>query len=243
MVEGGPLSEQAFKDWSKDVVLFCHITSRVDSDPYQDLLGKKGGQGFPHFAVMNGEGKVLKVHQGARDVDGFRDSVAEATETSVRLGNLAAAAAKGDKAAAKELFFLQLELGHLEYGQAVEASKQLDLSDEEKSGLKGRLATLKVNEVLSGIKTRDEFMTVAAPAFVKMADEGEIPTNEDLLQPFWISQMDWAEQEKDVRVFRRALEVLEKMFGDNPRAKRFFDRRREVLEKLEGGGADEDGEE
>lgn len=242
MVEGGPLSQEEFKAWSNDVVLFCHITSQVETDSHQNLLSEKGGQGFPHFAIMNASGDVLKIHQGSRDVAGFTASVNEAAQTNAKLKELTAKA-KTDKAAAKELFFLKLELGHLGYEAAKKQAGELTLTDDEKAGLKGQLASLRVNDILSKIETRDDFMKIATPKFVEMANNGEIPSNEALLQPFWISQMDWAEQEKDVKVFKRALEALEAAFGDNPRAKRFFDRRREVLESLEGGDGEDAREE
>ena len=53
------LSEPSFAEFGKQVILFCHITSHVKSDPYQDLLMKKGGHGWPHLAFLDAKGEVV----------------------------------------------------------------------------------------------------------------------------------------------------------------------------------------
>ena len=69
-MEKGTLSEASFAEFGKQVVLFCHITSRVNGDPHQDLLQQKGGQGFPHLVFMNAEGEVVAQPQG-RSAEAF----------------------------------------------------------------------------------------------------------------------------------------------------------------------------
>ena len=75
MLESGPLSEDAFPEFAKSVVPFAHVTSRVDSDPYQDLLQQKGGCGFPMgpFALLDLVGLDTSVAILDALYDEFRD--------------------------------------------------------------------------------------------------------------------------------------------------------------------------
>jgi hypothetical protein len=56
--EGG-LSDPAFPEFAKTVVLFLHNTSHVDDEPYPTLLREKGFTGFPSLCFMDAEGRVL----------------------------------------------------------------------------------------------------------------------------------------------------------------------------------------
>ena len=50
-MERGALSTAEFKEFAKDYILFCHITSMVEGEKYPKLLQEKGGRGFPYVAV------------------------------------------------------------------------------------------------------------------------------------------------------------------------------------------------
>ncbi len=70
-MERGALSTAEFREFGKDYVLFCHITSRVEGEPYADLLSKKGGGGWPYLVAMDADGNVAAKHSGSRSVEGF----------------------------------------------------------------------------------------------------------------------------------------------------------------------------
>jgi hypothetical protein len=44
--------------------MFCHITTRIKGEKYDDLLKKVGGRGFPTFAFLDETGKVLRIARG-----------------------------------------------------------------------------------------------------------------------------------------------------------------------------------
>lgn len=70
-LEDGVFSEEDFAKWSKDYVMFCHITTKVESDKYQDLMPAKAGDDFPHIVFMNATGDVIAEHEGDRTIEWF----------------------------------------------------------------------------------------------------------------------------------------------------------------------------
>lgn len=69
MLEGGPLLQDWWVKVSSEFVPYLNITAASPRDPNaasmkdkpdQGMLGKKGGQGFPHCIFMDDEGNVLK---------------------------------------------------------------------------------------------------------------------------------------------------------------------------------------
>ena len=83
--------QDAFAEFSKEYVLFCHVTSRVPTDSHQELLHEKGGHGFPYIVFMDAEGGVLAEPDG-RTIEAYRKTGAECAE----LVKMKAEAEKGD---------------------------------------------------------------------------------------------------------------------------------------------------
>jgi tetratricopeptide (TPR) repeat protein len=98
-VEGGAFLDPKFADFAKDVVLFCHVTSKVPDEPHADLARAKGVEGFPGILVLDAEGVVVARHEGPREVAEFGKLVASGRETL----DLQKRAAGGDVAASTEL--------------------------------------------------------------------------------------------------------------------------------------------
>ena len=94
-IEEGVFSDPAFAEWSKEVVLLCHVTTGIKTDPHQDLLAKKGGQGFPYLVFLDAEGEVIAAHEGEQTVAGFREGLGKARAFL----DLRKKAEAGDKAA------------------------------------------------------------------------------------------------------------------------------------------------
>ena len=68
---------QGHRAEGKDYVLFTHITTRIPGREGDDLLGKKGGGGFPYVVGMDAEGRVLS-RLSQRSVEGFQKMMDEA---------------------------------------------------------------------------------------------------------------------------------------------------------------------
>src|SRR5579871_5104875 len=216
-LERGALVDPKFADFSKKYVMFLHVTSRVPTDKYQDLLEKKGGQGFPHLVWMDQEGTVLAT-QDDRSVDGF-----EATgKKAQKYVDLKKKAAGGDKVAKIDLLIADVGLGKV---KLAEADKQLagmgPLSDSQKKELDTIRVNVEVREIVEPVNSK-ESMLEAGKKLLELKKSGKpAPTGENEVQMYWIVLMGLAEEQKDIPLFEEGLTAMKAKFGSNPNAARF----------------------
>ena len=214
------------------MVLFAHITSRVEGEPHPNLLSEKGGRGFPHLAVLDKNGDVV-AKPGSRDVPGFVAAVADG-------GKFLALRAKEDPTVDDriELLGLEIKLGNYDLTKAREAAGAIEgLTDAQKAKVEDAIFPLEVRSLIPrGRQPAPELRQAAGKAFAEMFKAGREPTDPQLTQPFFIFMLDYAEAETDADLFRKALGKLEAAFGDNPRAKGFFEAQKARLAKLEAAG-------
>lgn len=212
------------------MVLFLHVTSHVESDPHQDLLREKGGNGFPYLAWMDADGDVL-AQQGDRTVEGFQKTY-DALQSYLK----AKATVEGGDAKAKaDLFLASLELGKLSADEARKQMADLSLSKEQKTKAEQSISDLEVMEAARSMRSPDQ-QAEAGKKFAAMLKQGYQPGSKNVAGTFWSAIMTYAEQENDAKLFAKALAVLQKEFGDQPSAKRFLDAAKERLEKLKKAG-------
>ncbi|MCI0651158.1 MAG: hypothetical protein L0Z55_04675 [Planctomycetes bacterium] len=230
-MESGTLSSSEFAEWSKSVVLFCHVTSRVQSDKHQDLLTRKGGNGFPYLIVMDGAGTVLARHDADRTIAAFDATLKSAEKTAKSLAELEAKSAQGDAAAKKELLRTRISLGQLNFEQASAALKELTLSDAEKADFEKTLVNLEASEILNGVVSA-ETHAAAGKRLAQMLAAGRIPSEEQLAGGYWQGILKHAEKEADIALYERGLTELRKMFGSDARAKPYFDDWEKTLEAM-----------
>lgn len=220
-MESGALSADGFADFADDVVLFCHITSRVEGDPHPDLLQEKGGRGFPTLVFMDHEGEVLH-KQGGRTVEAFQDSLAA-------LKTLEEYAGKDDPTANTKTFIARLKLGKLGFEEAKEKLAKLpDLTPAQKKTVDNQMIMLEVQSV------REKHGRDAAAAgehFAKMAKEGRIPKGFDAVY-FWQPVMQWAEKQKDAELYEKAMNGAMEALDHNERYQRYYDQWKKTLEDL-----------
>lgn len=228
------LSTPEFKEFSKEFVMFCHITTLLKDRKDDDLLGKKGGRGFPYLVALDQNGDVI-AQASDRSVEGFRSMMADGAKfVEVR--------AKPEKTLDDEVFLLKhdIRMGNADLEQAKARMEKLKgLSDEQKKELDGLLLGLEIQSLMPKARTPEEAkpqILAAGKRFAEMWAEGREPTDEQHVQPFFIFMLDHAESVKDAALFEKALEKLRAKFGDNPRAKGFFDKQDERLAQLKSGG-------
>lgn len=215
--------------FSKDYVLFCHITTHIQGDKHANLLEEKGGEGFPHIVFMDAEGKVLAVHESDRTAAGFAKTGGQAKS----IVDLKKKADSGDKKAKVEYILLQVEMGQLKMD---DAQKQLadagPLSAEQKAKLEASMVNAAIIEQVKGI-TSEEEAKAAAKKFYEMQKAGKpAPTADQAMQPYFILGMNAAAEAKDADVFEKNLKALKAKFGDNPQAKRFFEANEKKLAEM-----------
>lgn len=209
------------------MVLFCHNTSRVESDPHQSLLGEKGGSGFPYLVFMDEKGNVIAKHAAARNVEGFKTTMGRADEFLA----LQKKAASGDKDAKVELFLQQLELRHFKLDEARAKRQELGQVPEETSKkIDGLLLGLEVSQIVGKIQDRKDIAKAGKP-LAEMFEAGRIPEGSDA-RMFWNVLLAYAEETKDIPLFEKLIARLEKDAGDNPRSKAMVEAAKKRLEKL-----------
>jgi hypothetical protein len=218
MLEGGALSDEKFPEWSKSVVLFCHITSQVAGEKYPKLLSEKGGRGFPTLAFLDAAGDVVARHDGDRTVDLF-----EATAASGRsFIDLRTKAAAGDKDAKidYELARLALDAETVKFDDAKKRVADLgELGGAARKKADALLTDIEAMDIMSGISK-------GRPAAVKRAYDmrkaGRTPS-ERVGLGFWYLVMEGSEAASDAATYEEALGVVKA---------RTFQRYEETLKKL-----------
>lgn len=227
-MEKGALSEATFSEFAEQAVLFCHITSRVSTDPHQDLLQKKGGNGFPYIVILDDSGNVVAKHAGARTIEGFEKSLAKANEFFA----LKAKAEGGDADAAIEVFLAQVEMGHFKPAEAREKAKALKGLTAEQAEKVAEMATeLEIAEIMSSARSQADLPGIGKK-LAALAAEGKVSKNEQTNVNFWNVISMHAMEAKDAKLLGQAIEELKKANRGNPNLARRIDQLEAALEKM-----------
>ncbi len=219
--------------------MFAHVTTRLEGRKYENLLSEKGFGGFPSLAALDENGDVIAKLSGNRDVAGFRAMMDSGAK-------LMAIRAKEDKSLDDHVFLLKhdIEMGNAKLDDAKDRVSKLEgLSDAQKKEIDGLLTDLEIADAMGSPKSREEYEALSEAAgkkFAEMWAAGREPTSEAAFQSFFIALLGHAEREGDADLFERALGKLREKFGDNARAKGFFDAQEKRLEALKASGDDDD---
>jgi hypothetical protein len=231
-LESGALSTAEFKTFAADVILFCHITTRIPDHPYDDLLRANGGKFFPSLLFMDGMGKVV----GWVDIfDGLTVEKFRAARTNTKRRMALAGKEKPTAAEKTELFLLDAKLLMIDYDAAKE--RVADLGKLEGDAAK-KVAAVMVNfEVEDHMNPRPRGMEAVkevGEAFYKMAKAGRVPTKSGLLGGFWSYMFAWADSEKNVEAMKYVVAEYGKLAEENERTKRMLGRMKDRLKAVEG---------
>lgn len=212
MVEDGPFSqEELFASFADDVVLFAHITSRVDGRENDDLLERFGKNAFPTLLVLDAAGDLLGEHTaiGARNVRSFRATVEDALV--VREARDEPVGDHLPRTAA--LLAAEIELGLRDAASASERFADLRELGELPAPLRARLdgltARLEFDEFLAGLRQRRGKPEDVRARVLELIEAVRIPTGRGASQ-FWMQgAMASALALRDRPLAERALEALE----------------------------------
>lgn len=224
------LSTEEFREFAKGVVLFAHVTTRIEGRRDEDLLSRKGGTGFPYLVAMDAEGRVTAGLEGGRTVDAFGAMVARGKE-------YAAKKARKDLPAEEALALLthDLKYGNLDLAGAKAAAAALKgLTPEQKRSVDHAILDKEIRDATGAIKTGSpEERQAVGKVMAGFLKEGREPDPDGGgFQPYWILLLDHAEAAKDAALFEKALGKLREKLGSNPGAKGFFEKQEQRLEKL-----------
>ncbi|MCA8926126.1 MAG: hypothetical protein KDD82_30245 [Planctomycetes bacterium] len=240
-MESGPLSTPEFKEFAKEVVLFCHITTRIAGRKHDGLLSEKGGRGFPYLVVMDAKGDVLSTVQN-RSVAGFRAAV-ETAQAYVDL------ATKEDRTPAEEVQLIEAELG-LGKTTPADALKRLDgLTGADEAVVKKLRDTIAAKEFdavitkrLEGIRQAssqeeaDAIVAEIGAEFWEAYQAGKRPSDDmQTATTFYSLLMQYGIMKKNAGSARAGLDGIVAMHGDNPQAKPQIEKFRKQVEEVEAG--------
>jgi len=231
------LSTDEFKAFAAEVVPFLHVTSRVEGEHHPNLLEEKGGRGFPHVVALDAKGDVVATLQ-ERTVEGFRKMMKGA-------GDFAALSGKEKRTPAEEMRLVRLlhDMDRIEADEARARANALVEPDEAvKKDRDDFLVMLDVVGELEGKNLREPAARVeVGKTFHDWWKAGREPKDEAAVQPFFILMLDYAEAEKDVALFEKALGKLREAFGSRPETERFFKNQEGRLAKLKEAAPPEPG--
>jgi hypothetical protein len=221
------LSTPEFAEFAENVIAFCHLTTRIDGEPNDDLLRRKGGSMFPFLAFLDTDGKVLALPRG-RTVEVFRATL-EGDVAAFR--ELKAKAATGDPDARRALFAKRVALRHFEdFDAAREELAELEgLSDEERAELTQALVDQEFNLILGSVRSEADAAD-AGERCLPMYRAGRIPAG-SLACYYWFFLATQAVRASDAERLREAIDRIEA--SGHPKADEYLPKLRAALEGLE----------
>ena len=228
-MESSSLSQPEFKEFAKDVVLFCHITTRIPGEKNDDLLGKMGGRGFPYLIYMDADGQKVGEVPG-RDVASFQKGMQV-------VGRYVELSAKSDPTQDEkvELLALKANLGKVDLkGAESERAAMGELTAEQAKRLDGAIAELKIADMAQSLGRRPspDQMKQVGQEFWTMHQAGIVPSGDQAFQAFYGVMMEFGKLTDDPEPFEVGLKAMKEKFGHIARAKAFFDQQEQVLEQL-----------
>ena len=238
-MEGGALLQDDFAEFAKDYVLFCHITSKVEGDAYQSLLGEKGGRGFPFLVFLNADGDVVARHAGQRNAEGFA-ATGKGAQDFIALKKRVE---EGDESARADYFMARLAMGSMAPDVARAELEGLGdaLSEEQRTSAEDQIFGAEVSAGLQSARRDPEALAKLGASWIEHLRAGRTPAGRAAMG-FYMAIIEHAKAEKDVKVFEEALDGLRKSVSDNPRAQGFVKRIEDQLAKLKEELAPDGGE-
>ncbi|MFN3194297.1 MAG: alpha/beta fold hydrolase [Aureliella sp.] len=231
-LEEGAFSEENFAQWSKDYVMFCHITTKIESDKHQDLWSAIEGRGFPQIVFMNASGDVIIEHRGERTVADFGKS-GKVADLKLRVD-------AGDTTAVNDHFLALLELGQMQYAEAKAGAETLDgLTDEQKKRIGSRLLDLEIMDTMNSMEEAgvEQKMAELGKVWYERGKVGIAPTGAVESQIFYWSIMMAGQMGGDAEALEFGLKGMEKLMGNmhpkqREQMKQMIKQAREQLKQL-----------
>lgn len=223
------LSTDEFAEWSKKVVLFLHNTSRVEDEPWPNLLFEKGGVGFPTMSYLDANGALLKQVGNITPVAELEAAFQELQRWQALRAEVATGGAGTEKELA--LFRLELAMGNRPYAEMIDRREALRPHLGDDPGIDQKLVDLQFTEILRQTPRTEQH--AGGARLLPMFRAGRIPaTGTDTA--FWQYLFAHAAHERDVALFKELLAYVKEHKAGDPRLARYIGTLEEQLRKLEG---------
>ena len=213
------LATDEFKKFAANVVLFLHNTSKVEDEPYPNLLREKGGNGYPTVSFMDHTGRVL-TQQPFKKL-----TVPEIRKTFDRLQEWRKLKASGDPKLGKRLFVVEMEFGLLAFDEAKAAFAKVgdQLSADEKAWIGKAMLELEFLSILKTIDIAKKATLVnAGKKFVAMIESDRIPQGPQITT-FWHGALTYAKSKSNADLFEKIMHRAKKELVGDFRVKRYLE--------------------
>lgn len=229
-LENGPLLTDDFVKFSKDYVLYVHITTMIPGEKYGDLLEQKGGNAFPWLVFMDPTGEIILEHEGPRNAEAFAKSGAKAKEWL----SAKEKADKGDKPAQIDFAILQLGMGKIKAADAVKTVAAAGApSKDQQAKLDAELINAEVREAVLALRSDEQAAELGKKFYARFKEGKPVPTADNAFQSYYILIMNSADEAKDTTTFETTLKALKEKYGSMPGAAAFFEEREQRLKQLQ----------
>jgi hypothetical protein len=191
------------------VVLYFHLTTRVEGDPHQELMKEKGLRGWPSLAFLDEKGELVAVHDAPKTVHCL-DLMADRVARHLAL--------RSDPAANEaERIVLRFELGHLTMEQARVDFAFLPLPDRKTVRDRFEAAALAMDVRQAAAGARDRKLQVeAGKRLLDLKKNGKVPADPAAALPFWSLIMAACDEARDAKGYGEALGALKAVAGKDP---------------------------
>jgi hypothetical protein len=224
-------AKQEFIDYSKNVVLYIHISSRVPGEANGTLFAEKGGNAFPTLMVMDQDGNVLARQCGERSMRVVREVVAEGEG----FRGLIERAKTGDLETRYECLCKQIQFGHFAPDVARAKVKDLgNLSADRKGWFESAIVSRECQLALLEIrKAPDESAQydAAEKMLVPMKKAGHIPSDGNVI-PFWEWIMAVASKNQDIALYEDGLNAMKTLLKDDAGRRERLEEKEIALERM-----------
>jgi hypothetical protein len=229
-LEHGPLLEDDFAKFSKEVVLFLHITTMIPGEKYGNLLEEKGGVAFPWIVFMDATGDIILEHQAERTAEAFGKSAERAKKWIA----LKEKSEKGDGPAKIDFATLQLTLGKMTVADAGKLMKEGGTpTKEQQAEWDAIVVNAQIREDLKALKSEADVAVLAQKYYARFKEGKPLPTANFALQNYLVCVLDASEAAKDAATFAAALAPLKEKFGKVEQNAPFFEEREKMLKELQ----------
>jgi len=196
MLEGGAFNSPEFREFSKNVVPFLHVTTHIEGRTDDDLLARKAKRVvFPTILILDAEGEVLVTLDRARlssvlgtgvdPVPSWRKQLA-ACERYVALR---AKAAAGDASVKVGLAVAALTIGKLSFEQFDAEVAGAALTAEQKQAIGQVRANAICEEISARMRSRGQDPATdraATETFAKLFAAGTHPDSDSSYMYWWV---------------------------------------------------------
>ncbi len=229
-LEHGPLLEDDFAKFAKDVVLYLHITTMIPGEKYGNLLEEKGGTYFPWIVWMDETGDIIFEHETERTAEAFTKSADRAKKWLA----LRDKAAKGDGPAKIEFATLQLTLAKMTVADAEKLLKEGGTpTQEQQAEWDVIVLNAQFRQDLKALKSDADVTALGKKYYARFKEGKPLPTATFALQNYLVFVLEASEAEKDAETFAAALKPLKDKFGKAEQNAVFFEEQQKKLKDLQ----------